>query len=142
MLVYHLINFSPTRKSTYLPIVNEHISLNFPTVVVVLIWMFLWIILVDGPEIYTTLMTPVNGILQKLSLTHTPKNELMVLFDQHAQRLRGKRYLWAYLRIAVLNDGSIEINCYYHILSQSTFILVIDRNPSYQSFTDVSFLSP
>ena len=49
----------------------------------------------------------------------------MTVADEHLQRLDGKRTLLTNLRIFVLDDGSVEVYCYYHRLFLDGIVVLI-----------------
>ena len=75
------------------------------------------IILIDCPELDSTLPTPVDSLIEQLSLSYGPKNQPMILLDKHTKRLSCKRQLLSYPWVFVGNNCTIKIDCNFHTFS-------------------------
>ena len=116
VMTYHTIDSTPVRETTQVTVINKYINLQFPREVGIVISSFFWIVTINGIELHTSLTTPVHGVVQQLTFTHTPQDYLMSVLTEHLQRLNGKRYLLANLRISVFYNCTIKIYCYCHFL--------------------------
>lgn len=54
-------------------------------------------------------MTPVYGLLQQMALAYGPKDESVMVVDEHAQGIGGKRALLADVWIAMLHDCAVKV---------------------------------
>ena len=86
-----VVYLSPVGKSTDATVIDEIISLDLTTEVIVVFYLFLGIIAVYGPELYASLAAPVYSILKELAFSHAPKDEAVVVLDKHTEGFRGKR---------------------------------------------------
>lgn len=77
---------------------------------------FFGVVRVDGEEGQAALGAPVDRLLEELAFTYGPEDELEVgvVVLHLAQRGHGKGPLTANLRVAVLNNGAVEVYCYDH----------------------------
>ena len=86
----------------------------------VLLHILLGEVAVDGVEVNPPLMAPVDSLLEEFPFAHRPKDELMPVVDQHAKGFRGKWDLPSYCRVFMLDDGTVEIYCDGHLLTESS----------------------
>ena len=107
----HLVNCPPVGQAADISVVNEEVCLQFPRIVVALASLFR-IIAVDSIELNSSGPAPFHRFIQELFLPDTPQDNLMLLFDQHFQRFRGKRQFFTYLGIFVCDDCPVKINSY------------------------------
>ena len=136
MLVDDAVDLTPVRQSADVAVVDEIIHFQLTREVVTLVEVVVGVVGVDGVKRHAALATPLNRLIQQFPLTHRPQNELVVLSQEHAERLGGKRYLLANLRVFVFDDGSVEINCNLcHILlccflQSYELFLISDSSPA------------
>lgn len=109
----NLVDLSPVRQAAYAAVVYEVIGFQLAAVVVVFLFLLLGIIAVDCIELHAALTTPVYGVLQEFTFSHTPQDDTMTVAYQHAERFRGERKFFAYVGILVGDDGAVEVHCYY-----------------------------
>ena len=110
----HLIDGTPVRQSAEVAVVNEHIRLEFSGEMVVLVFLLLRVVLVDGPELNPAGMTPVNRLLEQVAFPYTPQYQAVSVLDQHLQGIGGERDFVTDFRIFMFDDGPVEINCNCH----------------------------
>ena len=72
MVVYHVKDSTPVRKSAEVAIVYEYVNLQFPGEVWIVVCRLLGIVAVDGIELQSTLATPFYSLVQQFSLADTP----------------------------------------------------------------------
>lgn len=112
---YHLIYHSPFWQASNIPVIDKHICLYLSAeMLVVARASFFRKITVHGIKLYTTGSTPLHGIIKKFSFSYRPKNQFVAVGYQCLERVCSKRYLFAYLRIHMLNDSAIKIYSYCH----------------------------
>ena len=114
VVVNHLVDGAPVGQAANVAVVDPHVHLQFAAEVYVLCYVFLGEVAVDCIEFHSALAAPFYGIVQELAFAHAPKNEFVVLVDEHLKCLSGKGYLFADVWIAVTHDGAVEIYCNGH----------------------------
>lgn len=113
----HLVYLSPIGQSANVAVVNEKICLYLAGEMVVIFDLLFRIIFVYGVKLYSALTTPVYGVLEELSFSYAPKNELVMFFNEHLQCLGCKWNLVSYVRIAVCYNCSVKVYCYNHTVN-------------------------
>ena len=114
VLSNHLIDLAPVRKATHHGVIDEDVRLDLATEVVILRHVLFGEVLVDSPKLNPTFPAPLNSLVEQLTLTYSPKNELMMIFYQLAQCLRGKWEFTTDFWIAMLYDSTVEIYSNFH----------------------------
>lgn len=117
VVVNDLVDLSPVGQARDGTVVDEDVGLDLAAEVVVVFYLLLGIVAVDGPEVHAALVAPVDGLLQPAALAHGPEDELVTLLDEHAQGLGGEGPLGSDGRVAVLHDGSVKVDGDGHVLS-------------------------
>lgn len=114
VVVHHLIDGAPVGEGAHVAVVDIHVSAHLPA------WggegggLLVGVVGIDGIELEAAPAAVVDGLLQQVALTDGPQDEQMALGLQLLQRGDGKGDLLADLRIVVLDDRSVEINCDNH----------------------------
>ena len=72
------------------------------------------IVAVDGEELDAAGAAVVEGVLEKGAFADCPKDELVAVGDELAEGGAGEGFLAPYVGVSVLDDSSVEINCYGH----------------------------
>lgn len=114
VVVHHLIDGAPVGEGAHVAVVDIHVSAHLPA------WggegggLLVGIVGIDGIELQAAPATIVDSLLQQVALTDGPQDEQMVLGLQLLQRGDGKGNLLANLRIVVLDDRPVEIDCDNH----------------------------
>ena len=106
-MLNHAIDGAPVGQTSKVAVVNKEIYHELAREVGVVFYRFLRIVAVGSIELDTTLMTPLQGCLEELALTTSPKDQTMPIGNEHLEGLYSEGALGTYLRIAVLNDCSI-----------------------------------
>ena len=125
LVMYHMVYGTPVGKAAEVTVVDKHVHLQLAAEVVVVGQCLLRIVAVYGIELYTTLTTPVDSLVEQFALANTPEDQLVTLSNEHAQCLNGERFLLTNLRILMLDYRPVEINCnrhYFLILSSSLLL--------------------
>ena len=112
----HAIDGAPVGKATYIAVVDKEVCLQLTREVRVVVGGLLGIVAVGSIELHTALAAPLDGIVQELALTAGPEHQAMTIGNEHLQGLSGEGTLLADFGIFILDDGSVEINGYYHKL--------------------------
>ena len=68
------------------------------------------IVPVDGIKLHAPFPAPFHGLVQQLSFTYGPQYQAVAVFNQHLQRIGGKRDFVPYFRVTVLYDCAVKIN--------------------------------
>ena len=118
---YHLVDLAPVGKSADVAVVYPYVHLQLAGVVVVVLRsIFFRVVTVDGIELNTSLAAPFYRFVEELSFADRPQDELVLVCDEHLQRLCSKGTLFTNCRIFVFNDGTVEVYCDSHYNSQLT----------------------
>ena len=67
-----LVHLPPVGQSRDASVIDEVVGLDLPAEMIVVVDFLFRVVTVDGPEVYTSLVAPVYGLLQGLSLAHAP----------------------------------------------------------------------
>ena len=110
----HFVDGAPVGEAAYVTVVDKEIDLELTGEMLVVAGFLLGIVAVDGPELHASLPAPLHRLIEQLALTDTPEDELVVIADEHLQRLNSERTLLANLGITVLDNRPVEINCDGH----------------------------
>lgn len=121
----HAIDGSPIGQTADITVVDEEVGFEFAGEMGIVVCGFLRVVAVGGIKLHATLATPLKSVVKEFSLTTCPKDKSMAVTNEHFQRLDGKRTLLTNLRIFVLDDGSVEIYCYYHRLFLDRVVILI-----------------
>ena len=116
----HLVDGAPIGETSNVAIVDEDISFELAAELIIVFECLFRVVTIDGIELDASFAAPVDGILEQLAFSYCPENQLVVVGNEHSQRLDSKRSLFAYRWIAVLHDGAVEIYCYNHKLNDFT----------------------
>ena len=123
---YHAVYGAPVGETAEIAVIYKHIDLQLATEMIVVVEGLLGIVAVDGIELNAALTTPVDSLIEQFSFANAPKDQSVMVGDEHPQGLHGKGFLLAYLRITVLDNGSVEIDCnqhnYFLMLSSSLLL--------------------
>ena len=117
LVVYHAVDGAPVGQSAKVAVVNEKVDLELAAEMVVVGPGLLGVVAIDGIELNAPLTTPIYRFVEQLALTDTPQDKLVMLGNEHAQRLDGEGQLLTNFRVFMSDDGSVEINCDGHILN-------------------------
>lgn len=115
--MYHLVNLTPIGQSANVAVVNEKICLYLAGEMVVIFDLLFRIIFVNGVKLDTALTTPVDGVLEELTLSYAPKNELVVFFNEHLQCFGCKWNFVSYVWVSVRYNCSVKVYCYNHTVN-------------------------
>ena len=96
--------------------VDEDVGLQFAGEMGIIVGGLFRIVAVGGVELDATLAAPRQGCFEELALAAGPEDHAMAVGNEHLEGLYREGALSAYLRIAVLNNRTVKINCYYHII--------------------------
>lgn len=108
-VVNHLVNESPVGESSNVAVVNPHVGLDLARETFVPFSFFLGIVFVDCPEFNAAFPTPVDGVFEQFAFAHRPKNQTMLILDEHLQSLCGERQFFSDVRVFMFNDCSVEV---------------------------------
>ena len=75
----HLIDGAPVRKAAKAAIVDEEVGLELAGEAGIIVGGLFRIVAIDGIELEVALAAPLDGIVEKLTLTTGPQNEPMAI---------------------------------------------------------------
>ena len=107
----HLVDGAPVGEASKVTVIDENIGLELAREVLIITGILLGIITVDRIELNPAFPTPLHSLLQQLTLTDTPEDELVVIADEHLQGLDSKGFFLANIGITVLDNRTVKINC-------------------------------
>ena len=110
----HPIDGAPIGQATYVAVVDKQIGLQLACEVGIVVEGFLRVVAVDSIKLHAAFTTPLESRIQELTLTASPEDQTMTVGNEHLQRLSGEGALLADLRVFILNDRAVEINCNNH----------------------------
>ena len=110
----HLVDGAPVGEASNVAVIDEDIGVELAAELIIVFECLFRVVTIDGIEFDASFATPVDGIVKQFAFTNRPQNQLVMVGNEHPQRLDGKRSLFANRRIAVLNDGAVKIYCNYH----------------------------
>ncbi len=111
----HTVDGAPVREAADITVVDEEVGLEFSREVRIVISSFLGIVAVGSVELYTTLTTPVQSVVEQLALAAGPQHQAVVVVYEHLEGINGEGALRTNLGVPIFYYCSIKINCYYHI---------------------------
>ena len=112
MTADHAVDGAPVGQTSYVAVVDEVVdAVQLATEMGVIVGGLLRIVAIYSIKLYSTLATPVDGIIEQLPLPHRPQYELVAVVDEHFQRVDSERPLLANLWVAMLDDCSVEVDC-------------------------------
>ena len=110
-VMYHPVYRPPVGESSDVTVVDKEVNLQFAAEVVVVGERLFRIVAVDGIELYAAFTAPFHSLVEQFPLSYTPQDDLVTLCNEHSQGLHSKGFLLSDLRIAVLDNRPVEINC-------------------------------
>lgn len=114
VVVHHLVDGAPVGEGAHVAVVDIHVGAYLSARSGKSGGLFVGVVGIDGIELQAASATVVDSILQQVALTDGPQDEQMVLGLQLLQRGDGKGDLLADLRIVMLDDRPVEIDCDNH----------------------------
>ena len=120
---YHPVDGAPVGETTDVAVVDEEVGLQLAGEVGIVVCGLLGVVAVGCVELYAALAAPLEGLLQELALATGPEDKAMAILDEHLEGLGGEGAFLADLRVAVLNDCTVKIYCYYHIFLFTVYSL-------------------
>ena len=120
----HLIDGAPVRKAAKAAIVDEEVGLELAGEAGIIVGGLFRIVAIDGIELEVALAAPLDGIVEKLTLTTGPQNEPVAILAEHLQSIDGEGYLLADIGILVLDYSAVEVNCDNHLFLDRVVFLV------------------
>ena len=110
-----LVDGVPVREPCNSAVVDEDIGIELARQVPVLrFFEHIGRIAVDCPELHTSLLAPLDSVVEEFSFPHGPEDKSVALCDKHSQHLACKRFLLADGRILVFHNRSVKIDSNYH----------------------------
>ena len=110
----HAVDGAPVGESADVTVVDEEVGLQLAGEVGIVVCGLLGVVAVGCVELYAALAAPLEGLVEKLALATGPEDEAMAILDEHLEGLGGEGTLLTDLRVFILDDRSVEINCNDH----------------------------
>ena len=109
LLAAGIVLSDPVGQAAQVAVVNEEVRFHLAREAVMGSILF-GIVPVDGIKLHAPFPAPFHGLVQQLSFTYGPQYQAVAVFDQHLQRIGGKRDFVPYFRVTVLYDCAVKIN--------------------------------
>lgn len=113
----HVVDHAPVGKPSQVAVVDEEIGFQFARGGrgVLAFVEVLGVVAVHGIELQAAVAAPIHGVLQQLAFPYRPKYQGVMVGLKAFQRFHGERYLFAYLGVLVLDNGTVKVNRYDHL---------------------------
>lgn len=115
-IMNHLVDGTPVREATEGAVVDEEIGVELAGADAVLVDFLAGIVAVDGEEFQATFLAEVNGFLQEPAFTGGPEDEGVAFHLQLFKGWDGEGEFLADVRIAMFDDGAVEVYCDDHLV--------------------------
>lgn len=112
-----LVDHAPVRKTAHLTIVDEKICLELAAADSRAVRLLVGVVAVHGEKLHAALTAKLDRFVQEFSLAHRPENQAVSVALEHLQRRGGKGNLLADRGVFVLDNRTVEINCYGHLVN-------------------------
>jgi len=112
----HAIDGAPIGEAAHVTVVDKDIGLQLAGEVGIIVGGLFRIVAVGGVELDATLAAPLQCCFEELALATGPEDHAMAVGNEHLEGLYREGALSAYLRIAVLNNRTVKINCNDHFI--------------------------
>lgn len=111
-----LVDYAPVREAAHLAIVDEEVRLELAAADSRAVRLLVGVVAVHGEKLHAAFTAKLDCLVQEFSFAHRPKNQAVSVTLEHLQRRGGKGNLLANGGVFVLDNRTVEINCYGHLV--------------------------
>lgn len=122
-----LVDYAPVREAAHLTIVDKEVRLELAAADGRAVHLLVGVVAVHGEKLHASLTAKLDRFVQQFSLAHRPKNQAVSVALEHLQRRGGKGNLLADRGVFVLDNRTVEINCYGHLENLFCVFLWLDH---------------
>ena len=112
----HLVDGTPVREAADGAVVDEEVGVELAGADAVLVDFLAGVVAVDGEEFQAAFFTEVYGFLQEPAFTGGPEDERVSFRLYLLEGCYGEGELLADVRIAMFDDGAVEVYCDDHLV--------------------------